>query len=486
MKRILAAILAALALVAFPWVSLSLAEESSAPAKTVAGKDSAPAPPPSPPQQTSDRRTRPYERSSWRHPANPLTWPSLMAKGLGGGLGFLVTRAEKHRVYERLMDILTSEDGTKMWYPFFDYTDDAALGGIGFYDLNFLGRGKILRGMAMGGQGREQNHNLTYTDPALFDLPAKLDISGRYQYDPHWNFYGVGNDSPRFDNNRMAEGSFDWAAELTIFLPLPGAKPFFGLDERGAAGPGSASLLKPSSGPSSDGRARPPLSLSFSNRVFRMESALIEIRSPRDDPDDDRLDAPGIGEMNWVEILGARGRLDLTDGEGITTRGLRLEGGVFFNEHLNPAKNPHEYRYLRTESQLALFIPLFFRDRVLALRGRMENVRPLSGKEIPYWALPTLGGEENFRGYKLGRFRDRHYVLFTQEYRFPLHPMVDAVFFVEEGIVAARLADIRPGDFNISYGGGIRARTKHLFYMRLQVGASRENVRFVGSFNKIF
>ena len=76
--------------------------------------------------------------------------------------------------------------------------------------------------------------------------------------------------------------------------------------------------------------------------------------------------------------------------------------------------------------------------------------------DIPFQRLPTLGGPDLFRGWYLGRLRDRALVCQQFEWRSELSHSMAVVSFVSAGRVAPTLASLTPGE--LRYAGGVGYR----------------------------
>ena len=77
--------------------------------------------------------------------------------------------------------------------------------------------------------------------------------------------------------------------------------------------------------------------------------------------------------------------------------------------------------------------------------------------QIPFYLRRALGGPDDLRGYRQCRCLDNDFTFVSVEYRYPLHDIMDAYAFLDEG----RVFDTWRDDFNwrgwrYSYGGGIR------------------------------
>ena len=103
-----------------------------------------------------------------------------------------------------------------------------------------------------------------------------------------------------------------------------------------------------------------------------------------------------------------------------------------------------DVRYLQYAAEFHRFFTLFYRDRILGIRVRLENAHALGEESlVPYSDMPTLGGGQRLRGYRRGFFRDQGSLLLSAEYRYPIWDTWNAFLFWEEG---AGLREIRrPG-----------------------------------------
>ena len=100
--------------------------------------------------------------------------------------------------------------------------------------------------------------------------------------------------------------------------------------------------------------------------------------------------------------------------------------------------------------------------------------------------LPDLGGTEALRGFSAFRFRDRHRMLLTGEYRWTAGPLVDMAVFVDAGKVASRRADLDFDDLQISKGIGLRIHTPAATVTRIEVARSKEGTSLIFAFSPSF
>ena len=80
------------------------------------------------------------------------------------------------------------------------------------------------------------------------------------------------------------------------------------------------------------------------------------------------------------------------------------------------------YNFRRVDAEVNEYIPLLRENWVIALRGLASSTSTMAGNQVPYFLMPDLGGSRTLRGYSPWRFRDRHRMLFTGEYRWTAGP----------------------------------------------------------------
>ena len=115
---------------------------------------------------------------------------------------------------------------------------------------------------------------------------------------------------------------------------------------------------------------------------------------------------------------------------------------------------------------------------------------------LPFFALPSLGGSKDLRGYIAGRWRDRTSWELTLEYRFWLLPRgfpipftdkirverFGAAVFYEAGNVAKNGSQLFTSPVRSSYGFGIRASLERAAPFRVDIGFSDEGVNVEAGF----
>jgi hypothetical protein len=104
---------------------------------------------------------------------------------------------------------------------------------------------------------------------------------------------------------------------------------------------------------------------------------------------------------------------------------------------------------------LRRYQPLWL-DHVLAMR----LITMAATGETPFQQLPALGGPNMFRGWYLGRLRDRVLLASELEYRVPISTRFSAVAFGSVGRVARSFSELNPKGFRGTGGAGVRVAVR--------------------------
>lgn len=108
-----------------------------------------------------------------------------------------------------------------------------------------------------------------------------------------------------------------------------------------------------------------------------------------------------------------------------------------------------------------------------------------SDGEVPWYAMPTLGGSSAMRGYIKGRYRDDHMMMGQVEYRLPIVQRLGMVFWGAAGSVAPSVSQLNE-EVLTSYGTGFRFRIKDKINLRADVGVGRNDTTFYLNVNEVF
>jgi len=126
-----------------------------------------------------------------------------------------------------------------------------------------------------------------------------------------------------------------------------------------------------------------------------------------------------------------------------------------------------------------------FRAQRLCRPGK-PGIQPEKGRQrpIPFYLLPHIGGSSTLRGFRLDRFYGTNLFLLSLEYRYRLHPNIEAIPFFDEGQIFDQTADLSWLNWHRNYGLGFRYRAgvEKRTVLRLELGHSSEGIQFHLSF----
>jgi outer membrane protein assembly factor BamA len=144
------------------------------------------------------------------------------------------------------------------------------------------------------------------------------------------------------------------------------------------------------------------------------------------------------------------------------------------------------YSFDRLAVEAVQHIPILRENWVISLRGRLESVVD-DDDQVPYFLLPSLGSGSTLRGYASWRFRDRHAVLASAEWRWILNRMaLDLALFADSGMVAPRFDALTTSQFVSDYGVGVRFHAPARTPLRVEFAHGREGLHIVFSASAAF
>jgi outer membrane protein assembly factor BamA len=176
------------------------------------------------------------------------------------------------------------------------------------------------------------------------------------------------------------------------------------------------------------------------------------------------------GDVTYVRT-GALAEVDWRESPGYSTSGglYRLD----WSSYLAQRNAPHSFT--RVDALATQLIPILRANWVIALRAMASVTNTAEGETVPAFLLPSLGGGESLRGYSPWRFRDRHRLLFSGEYRWTAGQFVDMALFVDAGKVATRKEDLNLSDLNRSFGIGVRFHAPGKTFLRVELARTRDD-----------
>ncbi|HEY6892817.1 MAG TPA: BamA/TamA family outer membrane protein [Rhodanobacteraceae bacterium] len=149
----------------------------------------------------------------------------------------------------------------------------------------------------------------------------------------------------------------------------------------------------------------------------------------------------------------------------------RIAGSVYSDRNVGV----HSFR--RYEAEGAQFVGVLDNLIVLAAHGWVVATDTDAGQSVPFYMLPSLGGNNTLRAFTDYRFHDRNFALVNLESRLALSAHVDLAAFVDAGNVAARVSDLNLDKRD--WGIGVRVHANEATFGRLDVAHGTEGWRFV-------
>lgn len=159
--------------------------------------------------------------------------------------------------------------------------------------------------------------------------------------------------------------------------------------------------------------------------------------------------------------------------------GYARRGGLYALSLVQWAGRADTRGFRRLHAELVQHVPILRETWVISLRGRLETT--IDGAEAtPYFLLPALGSGRTLRGYSTGRFRDRHAVLTSAEFRWiPNRLAFDMALFYDTGTVAASRRALRADRFVGNWGVGARFHGPTATVLRIEAARGADGWNLV-------
>jgi Omp85 superfamily domain len=282
--------------------------------------------------------------------------------------------------------------------------------------------------------------------PKLLNQKGYLDLYTRWRNNPRVPYYGPGPDSKKSGRTafRLEDAAYDLNAGLT-----PARRVRLGV---------SIGYLQTNVGPDDDSR------YASTETVFSPAAV------------------PGLDVQSQFVRGGILANYDWRDNPG----GARY-GGFYearFDYYKDQDRELFSHGRLTLEAQQ--YVPFANRRRVIALRAKTLLTYTNPDQAVPFYMQPLLGGQNDLRGYRFGRFYDNNAFVLNGEYRWEIFSGLDGALFYDAGKVFPRKSQLNFHDLEGSAGFGFRVNTRNSVFLRLDVGFSQEGFQVWFSFNEIF
>lgn len=189
---------------------------------------------------------------------------------------------------------------------------------------------------------------------------------------------------------------------------------------------------------------------------------------------------PGAGADPRYVHAHASAAIDSRDGEGYSRRGTLLRATL----HDYRQQNDGPYSFDRLDGAAEQYLPVLHGNWVLFLSLRASTTTATAGHDVPFFLMPELGGHD-LRGFSNYRFRDRHSIQVTAEYRWYAQENIDGAIFYDAGKAVPTRGALDFSGFKSSVGAGIRLHGAQTTALRLEVARSREGLRLLLAFSPV-
>lgn len=273
--------------------------------------------------------------------------------------------------------------------------------------------------------------------PHLLDDRLELAAGATYRYSPQEDFWGIGPDSPGPRTNYLFESrDYRASARLKIVGPV----------RVGAI----AGYFQPTIASGKDPRFPSTDLTTFADAT------------------------PGLTPHPDLHYATAFVDVDTRDNPDLVRRGTHLY--VAASRHIDRALD--RFTFSTVDAEALQVVPLVG-DTRLVLFGRMVSQQAAAGRDVPFYLMPWLGGDDSVRGYSTYRFRDRSLAHVNAEYQWPIFEYMDMAFFADAGNVAPAPGDFSADDLKTAYGIGFRFHTDRRFVLRIDAALAGSGVRSV-------
>jgi hypothetical protein len=185
---------------------------------------------------------------------------------------------------------------------------------------------------------------------------------------------------------------------------------------------------------------------------------------------------PGLGDSPAFVHMAWKGGLDWRPARGYARR-----GGLYalsYDSYFDPDDT---YTFDRLQVEVIQHVPILRENWVASVHGLARTTLD-DNQTVPYFLLPSLGSGSTLRAYPSWRFRDRHSLLLSGEWRWiPNRTFFDMAVFYDAGKVTSRREDLNFSGLKHDVGVGLRLHGPMTTPLRIEVARGSEGVNVVFS-----
>jgi hypothetical protein len=198
--------------------------------------------------------------------------------------------------------------------------------------------------------------------------------------------------------------------------------------------------------------------------------------------------SPSIEDLYTAETAPGLGAnpdfFHMTLGGGVDTRpspGYARRGGLYFLTYdaFHDPDSVHSFDQLQGE--VVQHVPILRENWVFSMHGVVKTILD-DDSSVPYFLLPSLGSGSTLRAYPSWRFRDRHSMLLSGEWRWmPSLLFLDIAIFYDTGKVVSRREDLNFTGLTHNWGVGARFHGMLATPLRIELARGSEGFNLVFS-----
>jgi hypothetical protein len=159
--------------------------------------------------------------------------------------------------------------------------------------------------------------------------------------------------------------------------------------------------------------------------------------------------------------------------------GYARHGGLYAARYHRYADRDDTYSFSRIDGEVVQHVPILRDTWVLSVRG-LAQTTVNDDDVVPFFLLPSLGSGDTLRGFSAWRFRDRHNLLMSAEFRWtPNRNAMDMALFYDAGKVTSRRGDLNFEHLKSNVGIGVRFHGPTSTPLRIELARGNEGLRFV-------
>jgi hypothetical protein len=192
--------------------------------------------------------------------------------------------------------------------------------------------------------------------------------------------------------------------------------------------------------------------------------------------------APGLAGAPTLGYAESSLGIDTRDQPGNT------RGGGLYTVSLGAYRDDAggDFAFNRVDVKLMHVFPIFDKKRGIALHALASRIDPVGAARVPFFLMPTVGGNDSLRGFRDFRFRDAAALNVNAEYRWEAFSGLDLALFLDAGDVGPTWRSLVGAHLRSSWGVGFRFNTNRRVFLRVDVAGGREGPRIWTALGPVF